>query len=89
MKFTLVYSRHSIEDLARLEKKIATRIIKKIGWFVEQKEPLTFAKALKPPFGDLYRFRFGDYRAIFELNSKGKIILLTILRIKHRKEVYE
>ena len=30
----------------------------------------------------------GDYRAIFDLDKDGNIVILLILRIKHRKEVY-
>lgn len=33
-----------------------------------------------------YRLRIGVYRAIYEVDKKGKKI--TILRIKHRREIY-
>jgi len=88
VKYQLAYSQHAVDDLAQFDKKIADRFTKKVAWFVAQENPLTFAKTLKPPFENLYRFRLGDYRAIFELNSKNEIHLLIILRVKHRKEVY-
>lgn len=89
MKCHLIYASHAVKDLARLDKKTADRITKKISWYVEQENPLRFAKSLKPPFEDLYRFRFGDYRAIFEFNAENEMHLLAILRVKHRKEIYE
>ncbi|MBP6881235.1 MAG: hypothetical protein KBC35_01275 [Candidatus Pacebacteria bacterium] len=35
-----------------------------------------------------YRYRIGDYRAIFSVAADGTITLLTILSVKHRKDVY-
>jgi len=67
----------------------AQKIILKIRYFSEQENPLRFAKKLKPPFEDLYRFRIGEYRVIFEIESKKEIKLLFILRIKHRKDIYK
>ncbi|MBI2097806.1 MAG: type II toxin-antitoxin system RelE/ParE family toxin [Candidatus Vogelbacteria bacterium] len=89
MKSGLLYSRRAIDDLAGLDKKIADRITKKLEWFAGQDEPLKFAKPLKPPFENLYRFRIGDYRAIFELGTKNSLTILIILRVKHRRETYE
>jgi len=35
-----------------------------------------------------FRFRIGDYRAIFAIDKSGKIQILMILNVKHRKEIY-
>ncbi|MEB3122199.1 MAG: type II toxin-antitoxin system RelE/ParE family toxin [Snowella sp.] len=35
----------------------------------------------------LYRVRVGDYRVVFSINDREKI--LTITRIRHRQDVYE
>ena len=50
---------------------------------------MRFAKALSGPLQGFSRFRIGDYRVIFEQNASGKIVIYTILRIKHRREIYE
>lgn len=84
----VIYSTRAREDLKKLEKKTAQRIIKKIFYFSQQKAPLAFAKKLANFDLGQYRFRIGDYRAIFDLNKKGQIQLLMILRIKHRKDLY-
>jgi mRNA interferase RelE/StbE len=36
---------------------------------------------------DLYRIRVGDYRIVYEI--KDDVLLVTLIRIKHRSEVYK
>ncbi|PIS05019.1 MAG: type II toxin-antitoxin system mRNA interferase toxin, RelE/StbE family [Candidatus Buchananbacteria bacterium CG10_big_fil_rev_8_21_14_0_10_42_9] len=88
MNERVFYTRSALKDLALLDKNIARRIIDKLSWFSDQKNPLRFAKRLKQPFNDLYRFRIGDYRVIFELGKKQEYKILIILRIKYRRDVY-
>lgn len=89
MSMHLVYSRPAVEDLRCLPRKTADHITVKVAWYASQREPLHFAQKLKPPFEDLYRFRIGEYRAIFEVGNRKEIKLLFILRVKHRKGVYQ
>lgn len=84
----VIYSYHAREDLLGFERKIAQRIIKKILFFSLQQDPVSFAKKLTNPGLGQYRFRIGDYRALFDIDSRGKIQILMILRVKHRKDIY-
>lgn len=86
--YKIIYSKNSIKDLRRIDKLIAQRIIKKIAFFSEQKNIFDFSKPLKGFGENKYRFRIGDYRAIFKIDKSGEIQILMILNIKHRKEVY-
>lgn len=86
--YQVIYTEHAANDLRVLDKKIAQRIIQKIYFFSQQKNPIVFAKKLKNSALGQYRFRIGDYRALFDLDKRGNIRLLMILRIKHRKDVY-
>lgn len=86
--YELLYTKKALEDLKGLEKNVARRIVMKLGFFIEQKDPLSFAKRLKDPRYGEYRFRIGDYRVIFDVDSKGTLKILLILTVKHRKEVY-
>ena len=43
---------------------------------------------LSGQLGGLFRFRIGDYRAIFRPDSRGQIVILLILRVGHRSEIY-
>lgn len=88
--YKLFYTNRAKEDLKNLPKRIASRIRDKLLFYAERENIFKFAK----PLGDfvpgikLYRFRMGDYRAIFEIVSGGYVQVLMILRIKHRKDVY-
>jgi len=84
----VVYYKNARDDLHRLEAETATRIIEKIKFYSLQLNPLSYAKRLTEPVLGQYRFRIGDYRAIFDVDGKGRIQILMILRIKHRKDIY-
>jgi len=75
-------------DLSRLDKADARMIIKKLRYYESLSSPLQEAKALKGEFKGYYRFRAGKYRAIFIKAKGGEIIILHILKILHRKDVY-
>jgi mRNA interferase RelE/StbE len=89
MRYAPSLTQEAIEDLRSLEKKTASAILTKLRWFCEAPNPLHFAKPLSGRLQGLYRFRIGDYRAIFEMSPRGEVIVLQVLRVKHRKEVYE
>lgn len=54
-----------------------------------QANPFLFAKKLSNSDFGMYRFRVGDYRILFDVEENtGKVTILMVLRIKHRKEAY-
>ena len=83
------YAAQAVTNLDALPQKIAQRIVKKIGWYADTKNPFVFAKRLTGEWGHLYRFRIGEYRAIFAKEQDGSLSLLLILSVKHRREVYD
>lgn len=89
MKYQQNYTKRALEDLTALPKSIAQKIVDKIAFYIKQENPLFFAKKLTNSEAGQYRFRIGDYRAIFDLDKNSEIKILLILRIKHRKEVYK
>ena len=86
--YKVIYSENALKELRRIEKKIAQRIIKKIKSFSQKENLNAFSKALKG-FNEKYRFRIGDYRAIFKIDKSGEIQILMILNVKHRKDIYK
>lgn len=88
-KETIVHFTHDASrDLLGLENKLAHRITNKIEWYSQQEDPLVFAKSLQGYFQGSYRFRIGDYRVIFDYLDSGKINILMVLNINHRKDSY-
>jgi len=88
MKYKLFYTLKAKKDLSNFNLNITKKILDKIDFYIETDEPLKHSKKLSNFKFGTYRFRIGDYRAIFDVDNKGNIIILIILRIKHRKEVY-
>ena len=89
MKCSWQYTRKATKDLLALDQKIAKRIVEKIRSFCSSSNPMDKAEPLVGIFAGLFRFRVGDYRVIFRKQKDGKILVLLILRIKHRKDVYK
>jgi mRNA-degrading endonuclease RelE of RelBE toxin-antitoxin system len=72
--------------LKKLEKKLAERILKKIFFWEKAGQPLKYADKMEGN-SNFFRYRIGDYRIIVLPNLKKGTI--DILRIDHRKNVYE
>ena len=89
MKCSWKYTTKATKDLKRLNQTIAQRIVKKIRDFCSSPDPMQHSQPLPGIFQGLYRFRIGDYRVVFRKKKSGQVIILLILRIKHRKDIYE
>ena len=89
MKWQLEYTRTSVKHLKTIDQKIAQRIVKKLAFFVAQKNPLLHAKKLAHSAYGTYRFRIGDYRVLFDVNKGEVVKILLILSIKHRGDIYK
>lgn len=89
MDVSVVYSKDALRQLKKLPQAIAKRIVLKIAENAAQTEPLSRAKPLQGRLSGRYRYRIGEYRAIFSINDDGQVIVLMILDIRHRKDVYK
>jgi len=89
MDYKVVYTKLSQKDLDKLNPSLVRRILKKVDEFSRRRDPLEFAKKLTGFALDTYRFRVGDYRVVFRLDPQTQqLIILVVLRVRHRKEVY-
>ncbi len=88
MEYKFLLTKKAKKELKKIDKKDAKRILKKLLFFSKQKDPISFAKKLNNFEAGEYRFRIGDYRVIFDVDARGKISILMILSVKHRREVY-
>jgi mRNA interferase RelE/StbE len=77
-----VYANEAREQLRKLPRSVQSRIIKKVLFYAAQPNPLSFAKPLTGY--NAYRFRIGDYRAIFETADDT----ISILRIVKHEGAY-
>ncbi|MEK7655759.1 MAG: type II toxin-antitoxin system RelE/ParE family toxin [Patescibacteria group bacterium] len=89
MRYEHQWTVDAVRDLERFDSNIADRITKKVSWFCNQNNPLRHAEQLTGQYKGVYRFRVGDYRTLFEKNERGQLVILMILRVKHRREAYK
>ncbi|MBI4234705.1 type II toxin-antitoxin system RelE/ParE family toxin [Candidatus Peregrinibacteria bacterium] len=82
--FSFAVTDDFIKSLNKLDKSVATDVKAKLEKLAAYENPLIFAKKLQG-YKDLFRFRQGDYRIVFQLQCKEILLLL----VKHRKDVYE
>ncbi|MBI1976042.1 MAG: type II toxin-antitoxin system RelE/ParE family toxin [Candidatus Omnitrophica bacterium] len=74
------------EDLKKLDSTTAKKILHRIETYLAG-DPKELGKPLKGEFRGYWRYRWGDYRVIYKISEKE--ILILILRISHRKDVYD
>lgn len=73
-------------DLAALDPQVARRIAKRLQWLVDHFEQI-HPEALTGELADRFKFRVGDYRALYKIVHAEK--MLVVYRIRHRREVYQ
>lgn len=83
-KYTL--SDSAIRDFKKLDKKISDKIKAKLDELVSRKERLD-VKSIVGSSQAEYRLRVGEYRVIFL--DKKKEILIVVVAVGHRREVYK
>ena len=71
-------------DFSKLSRDIQQRIASRIDALARQPRPRGVEKM--EGHETRYRIRVGDYRVIYEIQDK--ILLVLIVRIGHRREVY-
>jgi mRNA interferase RelE/StbE len=82
--FRIVFTGSSKKDLDKLDNVIRQRIAKKLQYFLEQDDPLGYARKLVDTKIGSYRFRVGHYRIVFDVDGDT----LQVVSIMHRKEIY-
>lgn len=88
MPVTVRYSDDALRQLKKLHSVLARRIVLKVADNASQADPLSRAKALQGSLRGKYRYRIGDYRVVFVLDGHGVVTILTVISVKHRKDVY-
>jgi mRNA interferase RelE/StbE len=73
------------EDLEQLPSEIALKVHDRVESHLTQL-PKQLGKALVGQYKGLYRYRYGDYRILYEIDADNRLII--IIKIGHRKEIY-
>jgi mRNA interferase RelE/StbE len=86
LNYSIQWQEEAISDLKKLDRQTQKKIIARVKDYLS-KDPLSLGKPLQGIFKGLYRYRYGSYRIIYAIDRKSVLIL--ILRIADRKDVYE
>ena len=84
MTFRIELTKSAAKALKSIPKKDQKRIAKKMEDLADK--PPGPAKTKMKGDNPFHRVRVGDYRVIYEIQNE--ILLILILKIGHRKEVY-
>jgi mRNA interferase RelE/StbE len=84
LKYRIEFKRSAAKALKKIPKSDQKRVTERIDSLSEKlPDPATTKMKGDNPF---HRIRVGDYRIIYEIH--GDILLIVVLKIGHRKEVY-
>lgn len=81
--YEIIFEKRALRDLNKLDLQIKKRIWNKLQDC--KKDPFIFLKSLVDIDG--FKLRVGDYRIIIDV--KKEIRILNVLKVGHRKNIYE
>ena len=81
-----VITRTAYEDVKNLDRATKQRLKDRLEDLLILDNPLASAEKLKDKRAGSYVWRIGDFRVVFDVVSREKIV---ILRIQNRKEIYK
>lgn len=84
---TVEFSEKAKKEFLKLDKPIQKQIQNFIVKLQGMKNPRSTGKALVRNLAGRWRYRVGDYRLVCEIEDEK--ILVTVLHIAHRREVYK
>jgi len=80
---TILWERRAVKELGGLPPRAQERIVVAVEGL--RRDPLA-GRVLSGEWKGLRRLRVGDYRVVYGFD--GERILVTVLRVAHRREVY-
>jgi len=83
--YKVEYAKSVVKDLKALPKSIQSKAME-IVEKVLARDPQA-GKPLTGPYKGLWKFRIGDYRIVYAIERTRLVVF--ILRIRHRKDVYK
>jgi mRNA interferase RelE/StbE len=84
MRYILEFTASATREFRDLDRHLQRRITEKVMALCEDPFPAGSKKLKAQP--DHFRIRVGDYRVVYRID--GKRVVIVIVRIGHRKEVY-
>lgn len=88
MKYQVEFTKEASKKFKKLDNSIKNILL---SWIMKNLQncsnPRAFGKALKGNLSDKWRYRVGDYRILVKIEDNK--IIITIVDVGHRKDIYE
>jgi mRNA interferase RelE/StbE len=85
-EYLIIFMPQASDDLRRLDKPTAQRILHKLKWLSQNFTDLT-SKKLTGELRGVYKLRVGSYRVIYTVNQEER--QLAIHLIGHPRDIYK
>ncbi len=89
MAWEVRLSERARKDLKKLDRQVATRVLRFFHERVEgENDPRSIGAALEgSELGEFWRYRIGDWRAVCRIEDEAVTVL--VLTVQHRSQVYK
>lgn len=88
MTWRIEFDPAAAKELRKLGETPARRIVEFLSTRIATlDDPRDLGDALKGKFGELWKYRIGDYRIIVDI--RDNVLLILVVRIGHRREIYK
>jgi len=81
---TIEWTEGAIKDLERLDKPVARRILRRLAWFCKNFQSVV-PEPLAGELKGIFKFRIGDWRAIYTMQHN----IIIIQFVGHRSKLYK
>jgi len=86
MNYQILWHKDAVQDLKKIDRKIALSIISKVEKYLAR-DPIKLGMPLKGNFKGFFRYRIGKFRVIYTIRENHLLIL--VLKVGKRVEVYD
>jgi len=83
--YKVVWKKTASKQLAKIDRVMASKIADKVENYLA-KDPIKRGERLRYDYKSLYRYRFEDYRVIYEI--KNLELVISVVKVAHWREVY-
>ena len=88
MTWRIEFDPAAAKELRKLGATPAQRIVEFLSTRIAKlDDPRSLGEALKGRFGELWKYRIGDYRLIVDIQDN--VLLILVVRVGHRREIYK
>jgi len=83
--YKVIWEKRAQKDLKKIDFILVKKIVEKVETYLAQ-DPVNIGEPLRHDYKGLFRFRFEDYRVIYQIEHQQ--ILIIVIEVGHRREIY-